>query len=227
MKVKHIEGRIIVKADKDGKNWHTFSNGQRIRLERDYDNLDRKYTAQVLGEVVSAEGVPEGAMILFHHNAIHPVNKIFNNTQLSGEEVASGAELYSFRENECYLWKMPGDKNWNPIKGFATGLRVYKPYHGTFEGILPEKIKEVLYITSGNLKGKVCHTLKAADLSIIFNNDEGVEETIIRLRHFEDEEMNPREEIVAVNAELTKKVKNGELYVGTSPNDCKKINEIL
>lgn len=225
MSVKHIEGRIIVKADIDGKNWHTFSDGKKIRLEREYENLDRKHTSQILGEVVSSEYIPKGAMILFHHNAIHPVNKIFNSTQLNGEELASGIDIYSFKENECYLWKMPGDKNWNPIKGFETALRVFKPYDGILDEVFPEKIKEVLYITSGKLKGKVCHCLKASDFSLIFNNDEGFEETIIRVRHFEGNDLNEREEIIAINLHLTKEVKKGNLYVGISNKDCKSIKK--
>lgn len=221
MELKHVEKRIIIKADKDGKNWHTFSDGKKIRLEREFDNLDKKHTSQVLGEVVSGEYVPTGAMILFHHNAIHPVNQIFNHAQLSGEEIASGVELFSFREDECYLWKMPEDKEWKPLRGFATALRVFTPYEGSFEGVLPEKVKEVLYITSGEFKGKVCHCLKASDMPIIFNNDNGVEDTIIRVRHFEGDVLHEREELIAVDLALTKKVKKGELYVGITPKDCK------
>lgn len=222
MNLKNVEGRIVVKADKDGKNWHTFSDGKKIRLERDYNNLDYKYTKQVLGEVVSADDVPTGAMLLFHHNCIHPVNQIFNHSKLSGEEITSGVEIFSFSTDECYLWKMPGDKEWKPLKGFATALRVFEPYLGVLQNIPHKKIENILYLTSGNLKGNVCHTLKACDMPIIFNNDEGVEETIIRCRHFEDEE-HEREEIVAINHDLTKKIENGSLYVGVTEKDCKPI----
>lgn len=222
MNLKNVEGRIVVKADKDGKNWHTFSDGKKIRLERDYNNLDYKYTKQVLGEVVSADNIPAGAMILFHHNCIHPVNQIFNHSKLSGEEVKSGVEIFSFSTDECYLWKMPGDKEWKPLKGFATALRVFEPYLGVLQNIPHKKIENILYLTSGNLKGNVCHTLKACDMPIIFNNDEGVEETIIRCRHFEDEE-HEREEIVVINHDLTKKIENGSLYVGVTEKDCKPI----
>lgn len=222
MNLKNVEGRIVVKADKDGKNWHTFSDGKKIRLERDYNNLDYKYTKQVLGEVVSADDVPTGAMLLFHHNCIHPVNQILNHSKLSGEEITSGVEIFSFSTDECYLWKMPGDKEWKPLKGFATALRVFEPYLGVLQNIPHKKIENILYLTSGNLKGNVCHTLKACDMPIIFNNDEGIEETIIRCRHFEDEE-HEREEIVAINHDLTKKIENGSLYVGVTEKDCKPI----
>lgn len=224
MNIKNVEGRIVVKADKEGKNWHTFSDGTKIRLEREYDNLDKKHTSQVLGEVVCGDNVPAGALILFHHNCIHPVNQIFNHTQLSGEEIASGIEVFSFREDECYLWKMPGDEKWNPIKGFETALRVFIPYTGGIKGVLPEKIKDVLYITSGEFEGNVCHTLKACDFPVIFNNEKGIEETIIRVRHFGNQD-NEREELIAVDNLLTDKVKNGDIYVGISQTNCKPINE--
>lgn len=222
--MKHVQGRILVKADKDGKNWHTFSNGQRIRLEREYDNLDRKHTSQVLGEVISGEDVPTGAMILFHHNAMHAVNQIFNHSSLNGEELASGVQIYSIPETECYLWKMSGEKDWKPLKGFAIALRVFEPYSGSLEGILPKKINNVLYIKSGELKGKVCRTLKACDMPIIFNNEAGVEETIIRLRHFEGDELNEREEVIAIDNTLTRSVKSGKLLVGINENNCDKIS---
>lgn len=225
--MKHVQKRIVVKADKDGKNWHTFSDGTKIRLEREYDNLDRKHTSQVLGEVISGEDVPAGAMILFHHNSMHPVNQIFNHSELNGEELASGIQVYSIPETECYLWKMPGEKKWKPLNGFATALRVFKPYDGFIEGVLPEKVNNVLYITSGELKGKVCHTLKASDLSLIFNNEQGVEETIVRVRHFEGEDLNEREEIIAIDNGLTKKVKSGKLLVGVDHSHCDLITSSL
>ena len=222
--MKHTQGRIVIKADKDGKNWHTFSDGKKIRLEREYDNLDKKYTSQVLGEVISGDGIPNGAMILFHHNAMHPVNQIYNHGQLSGEEIVSRFEVFSISESECYLWKMPGDEKWNPTKGFAIAYYVYKPYDGIIKNILPQKLNNILYIASGELKGKVCHCLHASGLPIIFNNEKGVEETIIRLRHFEGDDLNEREEVIAINHDLTKKVKKGELLIGTSSQNIKPIN---
>lgn len=222
--IKHIPDRIIVKADIEGKNWHRFTHGLKIRIERDYNNLDRKHTQQVLGEVVSAENIPSGAMILFHHNAIHPVNAINNYSQLSGDEIASGVRYFSFREDECYLWKEYGKKDWNPIKNFAIGLYLYKPYEGQMLGIEPTKIKNILYIASGGkYAGYVCNCLNGTGMPIIFVNEKGVEETIVRLRTFN--EPSEREEIIAINYELTELVKQGKIWVGTSKKDCKPLNK--
>jgi hypothetical protein len=79
-----------------------------------------------------------------------------------------------------------------------------------------------LYITSGNLTGKVVHTLKACDYEIIYMGTKGFEERIIRCRHFEDE-INEREEIIAIDRELTKRVSRGDLLIGISSFDAKSI----
>lgn len=221
--IKHVKGRVIVKADIEGKNWHTFADGTKIRVERQYDNLDRKHTEQVLGEVISAENIPAGAMVLFHHNCIHPVNQIYNHSKLSGDEIASGVRIFSFLENECFLWKMPGEENWKPNIGFAICEYVFEPYKGELLGIAPKKIKNVLYIASeGNYNGKICRCLNATGLPIIFLNEKGVEETIIRLRTFNEE--NDREEVIAIDNILTSRLNKGELYIGTNERDCKPLN---
>ena len=83
-----------------------------------------------------------------------------------------------------------------------------------------------MYITSGDLKGKVCHTLKASDYTVIFQNSKGQESRILRCRHWDDEE-NPREEVVAIDNELTKKVDSGKYYIGLTKSDAKPINDIV
>jgi len=99
---------------------------------------------------------------------------------------------------------------------------VFEPYKGPIVGIEPKQIKNVLYITSGELKGKVVHTLKACDYEVIFMGNNGYEERIIRCRHFENE-INEREEIIAIDPILTKKTLKSELLVGISPKDAKYI----
>jgi hypothetical protein len=148
-KISNTYGRVVCRVDLEQKNYHTFSSGETIRLERDFNNFDRKYTQQVLGEVVSADYIPEGSLLLFNHNSLHPVNEIFNHGILSGEDIASGVKIFSIPEAECYLWKAPGSSTWNPTKGFATGERVFRPYEGIIQNIEPKKIEDVLYVTSG------------------------------------------------------------------------------
>ena len=223
--IKHSEGRIVIKANKEQKNNYTFSNGTVIRLERKYNNLDYSYTQQTLAEVVSAEGVPEGALILFHFNALHDTYKINNHSKLSGEEIAQGIELYSLKEEECYLWKMPGEKEWQPMKNYDIALRAFKPYTGIVPGIEPALIKDTLYVLTGELRGKVVRTLKACDPEIKFRNESGVDETIIRFRPFGNEKEKREPEAIAIDDAATKLVKNGNYLIGLTPTDAKPINE--
>lgn len=223
MGLKHTQGRIIAKVNLEQKNNHTFADGTTIRLERQYNNFDRKHTEQVLGEVISAEDVPMGAFILFNHNSLHAVNQVFNHSNLSGEEAASEVKIFAIPEMECYLWKMPEEKTWHPIKPYETALRIFEPYTGVLEGIEPKKLKDTLFVTSGELKGKVVKTLKACDYCVIFRNEKGVEETIIRFRPFGDTLTNREEEAIAILNEETEKVLNGELLVGIEISDAKPI----
>ena len=176
-----------------------------------------------MGEVVDGAGIPHGAEVLIHHNAIHDVARINNYKPLSGEEVASTIKYFSIPETQCYLWRLKGSKMWSPMNGFATALRIFEPVETKFYGIAPTLIKNTLYITSGELRGNVVHTLKASDYEVIFRNEKGVEERVIRCRHFK--EPNEREEIISINNNLTNKVKNGEIYIGISVTDAKPLNQ--
>lgn len=213
--LKHTIGRVVISIDLEGKNSHTFSDGQKIYIGRQFNNLNRRETEPVNAYVVSAENIPQGSEILIHPNAIHDTNKIFGFN-----EDISDVKYYSIPEEQCYLWK--NNEDWQPLKNFATGLRIFIEYKGVLEGIEHTQIKNVLYITSGHLKGKVVHTLKACDYEVIFMGDRGVEERVIRLRHYENE-INEREEIVAIDDILTQEVKSGNLLIGISSSDAKSI----
>lgn len=239
MKLKAPKGRIIVTVDLESKNTHTFEDGTKIRLERQYDNFNMRYVRPVNATVVSAENVPEGAEILIHHNATHDTYKIFN-FQPPTKESSSDIKYFSVPLEECFLWRKDSF-TWNTMEGFVTALRIFEPYNGILHGVEPKLIKNRLYVTSGDLKGKVVQTVRAADYEIIFNNQKGIEERIIRVRHsgasyFIDKEgdlvkinmlgdgkQHEREEVLFVDLPTTKKIKNGEILVGISISDCKKI----
>lgn len=223
----HVKGRIIVKFDLDGKNTHTFSFGQKIRHEREYNNLNRRETKPVNAIVVNSEYVPIGSEILVHHNSCHPVNQIFNYLLLSSKESASTVKYFSVPEDECFFYREKNSSTWKPCNGWATALRVYEPIKTMLIGIEPKLVKNVLFVTSGGLKNKVCHVVKASDYEIIFLGIDGVEQRFIRLRNFNDKKIelkyknieflqqtNEREEIIAINNNLTKKVLKGELLIG-------------
>lgn len=223
MSLKHTKGRVVIEIDLEFKNSHKFSDGTVIRLERDYENFNKRETQPVNAIVISAEHIPVGSEILISHNALHEVNLINDYKKLSGKQQASGIRYYSLPETDCFAWRN-SQGELCPMKNFAFALRVFEPYKGVLQGIEPQLIKNVLYITTGEFSGNVCHVLKASDYEIVFQGQNGREERIVRCRHFEDD-YNEREEIVAVDHELTDKLNNGGILIGLTPTDCKNIFE--
>jgi len=222
MRLVAPKGRVIIKIDLDAKNFHSFSDGTKIRIERQYDNFNMRYVKPVNATVIHAHGIEEGSDVLIHHNSTHDTYRLFNY-QGPTEDASSEIKYYSIPEQECFFWRKPGGSTWNALSDFATALRVYKPYEGTFDGIDPTLVKNKLYITSGEHSGKVCQVVNAADYQVIFQGDDGTEQFLIRIRHYE-KEYNDREEIIAIDHELTKMVKTGDVLVGYTPTDAKKIN---
>lgn len=222
-KLVHVENRIVAKVWLKEKNHHTFSHGLTIRIERQYDNFNRRETEPIQGTIVSAENIPEGALVLFHHNVCDPVNEIMNSGQLSGDEIASQVKYYSIIERECYAWKMP-EGEWQPTKGFAFALRIFKPYIGTIQGIEPTLVKQALWMRTGQYKDLAVRTIKAADYEIIFREPEtGREARLIRCRPDGDEIERREEEVIAIDHKMTKQILNGEMFIGLSKSDCKPI----
>lgn len=223
MSLKHVEGKIVVRANLQSKNQHTFANGTTIRMERGWNNLNYRDKSCVNAWIVSAKGIPEGAEILVHHNALTETYLITNHGQLSGEEIGSSIRYYSLPEEQAFFWRIIGG-DWQPVGGYTPALRVFVPYIGIMHGIEPTKLKDTLYITAGPLKGNVVHTLKACDYAIIFQDSNNQESQLIRCRHYEYD--HEREEITAINHELTKKIKDGKLLVGIEKSDAKMLKEL-
>lgn len=217
--MKAPTGKVLLKVDIEQKNGYTFADGTSIVMPRDTENLDKRYTWQTMGECIDDENIPKGALILFHHNATHDVNVVFDSDLLTKQEQLAGFKVISIKEHECYLWKERGAEQWNPTKGFCTALRVFEPYKGIMVNIPPTIIKNCLFITSGEFKNKVARTLKACDYQITFRNENGVDQDIIRVRHFEDTDSD-REEITCIDNGLTKKVIDKELLIGINVNNC-------
>lgn len=223
MSLKTVSGKVIVRIDMQSKNQHTFSNGTTIRLERQFNNLNRRETEPTNGIVVSSEHIPEGSEILVHQNATNEANRIFNYQQSSD---IGDIRHYSIPEDHCFIWK-DKDGIWQPLPPYETALRVFKPYAGILSGIEPSKIKDTLYVTSGELKGKCVATLKACDFQIVFQGSNGKEDSIIRFRPFGDDKNQREPEAIAILTKETKKIKDGTLYVGLTPSDCKPLKEII
>lgn len=222
MNLKHVEGRVVIKVDEESKNSFRFEDGTTIRLERNWNNLNKRETAAVNAWVISGEGIPEGVEILIHHNAIHDSYRIFNYTPLSGEEIASNWKYYAIPQDMCYLYRE--GEEWQPLPGFATALRVFVPYGGIIEGVPPKKLKNVLYITKGDYEGNVVHTLVACDYEIVCQGANGREQRVIRCLPNGDEKTGKEPEVIVVDHTLTERLKRGELYVGLTETDAKPLN---
>ena len=223
MKLKAPSNRVIIKVDLESKNSHTFKDGTKIKLERVYDNFNMRYVKPVNAEVVDAKDIPAGAEILIHHNATHDTYKIFNY-QRPTAEASSDIQYFSIPIEECFMWREEKGSIWNALNNFVTALRIFKPYKGMLEGIEPELMNNKLYITSGELKGRAVNTVISSDYEIIYQNDDGTEGRIIRLRYYPDG--NDRNEIIAINDYMTELVENGDLLVGYNKSDAKQLKEL-
>ena len=223
MKLEAPSNRVIIKVDLESKNSHTFKDGTKIKLERVYDNFNMRYVKPVNAEVVDAKDIPTGAEILIHHNATHDTYKIFNY-QRPTTEASSDIQYFSIPIEECFMWREGKGSIWNALNNFVTALRIFKPYKGMLQGIEPEVMNNKLYITSGELKGRAVNTVISSDYEIIYQNDDGTEGRIIRLRYYPDG--NDRNEIIAVNDYMTELVENGDLLVGYGKSDAKQLKEV-
>lgn len=221
MKLVAPANRVIIKVDLESKNSHTFKDGTKIKLERVYDNFNMRYVKPVNAEVVSAKDIPEGSEILIHHNATHDTYKIFNYLRPT-TEASSSMQYFSIPIEECFMWRSEKGSTWNPLNNFITGLRIFEPYTGFLEGIDATLIKNKIYVTSGDLEGNVVGTVISSDYEIIYQDDDGTEGRIIRLRYYP--EGNDRNEVISIEHEMTNKVIRGELLVGYSISDAKKLN---
>ncbi len=212
--LKCTSGRIIVSIDINYKNNFSFDDGTTLRLDRDRNNFDRKYTQPVNAIVVDSEYIPKGAELLCHHNCTHETYHITDITTTNGEDIASDIKYYSLPENQCYAYRI-GNGEWLPLKGFCFSLRIYKPYTGILSNILPTPIKQKLFITTGEFKNKVAMVKIASDYQITYQDLNGKENSIIRTRHYENES-NEREQIIAIDNRATEKVLSGEYLIGLS-----------
>lgn len=217
--LKHAEGKIVISIDIESKNWHTFSNGQKIRRERQFNELNRRVSEPVNAVVISGNNIPSGTQILIHPNVVHDSNRIFNYCQLSGIETASDIKYYSAPQEMCFAYLE--NNEWKPLPPFEFGLRVYKPYTGILQGIEPTEIKNVLWVTTGILKDNAVMTVVASDYEIIFQGIEGREDRLIRFRPDGDPKTQREPEAIAILNDTTEKILNGEYLIGLSSSDAK------
>jgi len=214
-------GRIVISVPTTKKQSHRFSDGTTIYLARGENNFNLREWHPVNGIVIASNQVPIGTEILFQYNAIQDTFRVYNYKSLSGSDIASDIHYYSIPEEMGYAYLDRSE--WKPLKGYVFGLRVFRPYKGILTGIEPTKIKDTLYITTGDLKGLVVRTLKASDYQIVFQDTNGQEGNIICVQHYEDE--NDKELVIMIDHDLTEGVQKGDIHVGLTKSDAKPIFE--
>lgn len=224
VELKAPEGKVIVRVDLQSKNYHTFSDGTKIRLERQFDNMNKRETEPVNAIVIDAENIPVGSEVLIHPNATGETNKIHDYAKLSGELTSSDISYYSIPEDMCFIFRY--NNEWKPVFPYEKALRVFESYKGKIIGIEPRKIKDVLYVLSGDFKGNIVHCVNAAAYEVIFQDTNGQEGRLIRFRPNGDEKNKREPEAIAIRNDMNKKLKKGELLIGLSPNDAKPLNEL-
>lgn len=202
--MQHTKGNVVIKIDLTQKEKYRFLNGTEIIIPRGFDynlRLDNPNVAEVL----SAENIPTGSLVLIHHNACQDSYKAFELDNIFS--IPLDMVFLYFHENK-----------WIPNKNFVISGRIFQPYKGLLLGIENELVKNRMYIYAGEHAGNVCVTTKNCDYEIVFFIN-GRENRVIRTRV---------REILGIDEELTAKVKNGEYNVGinsqsSKPLTCQKV----
>jgi hypothetical protein len=221
----HVQGRIVCKLDSDYKNFYKFQSGLVIRRERKYNEFNRRITQPVNCVVISGDGIPKNAEILVEHNALHETNRINDYKNSFELEDSDRIRYYSISTAECFAWRID-DGPWTPIESFEFALRLFVPYKGPLVGVEPKQVKDTLYVTSGEFKGKVVRTLKGCDYEIIYSEKLGVEGNLICFRPNGDGK-NLEPEAIAILGAETKQVMKGELLIGYEIKNAKLLNEFI
>lgn len=217
--LKYIDGRIIVKVNREGKNYHTFESGQTIRRERVFNNLNFRETTPVNAIVISAENIPTDVEILVDYHSVHDSNKILNYKNKSPY-----INYYSIKKEDCYLWRDENNE-WQPIPPYDLALRVFKKYDGILSWMKPEKIENVLYVTTGEFKNKIVHTLLGCDYQCVFQDANGREGNRIRFLPYGEPRLNKEPEAIAIRNDLMEELEDGKLLIGYTIQDCKTLKE--
>lgn len=198
--MKATQGNVLIKIDLEQKKKYKFSNGAEIFISRGHEynlRLDNPNVA----EVIDAENIPTGALVLIHHNSIQDSFKVFEEEN-----------IFSVPNDMVFLYYY--DNEWLPNTGFVIAERIFKPYKGVLIGIESELVKNRMWIVKGLYAGACAITLKNCDYEIVYFLD-GKEHSIIRTR---------TREIIGEDVLLGEQIKNNIYLVGINPQDAKTLN---
>jgi hypothetical protein len=215
--LRFVEGKVIIKIDINSKDSWTFTNGQKIEYKRRFNNFNKRQTEPVNAFVISGEGMKAGSEILIHQNAIHDSARIFDY-----KDSNPNIQYYSIQEEMCFAWYDEDEKQWKPLPPYDFALRIFKPYDGIITGIEPELVKNMLWVTTGELKNIAVITIIAVDFEVIFMDRNGREGNLIRFRPFGDGKTKREAEAIGQHNGVTEDIINGKLLVGYTIKDAKR-----
>jgi hypothetical protein len=212
--IKGMNNRIIVSVDMEYKNHFKLTDDVNLKLMRDIEQFDGRIKSPVNAIVISGEGLEAGWEILIGHNCAHPTHQIHNH----GLDIPVDTKIYSLSVEQCFIYRENKEAKWKPCKGFLIVERIFKPYTGILLGIPPTEIKNALFVTSGNFLHQVLLTGLYCDYTIVFQEANGRESHITRMRDAHEE----RDEALAISHSLTDLVLSGELLIGETAETAKK-----
>lgn len=214
MNIKAGYKRILCTVDTDLKNHYQLTEDINIVLERDVEEYNNRVKMPVNGIVVDGEGFDGGEEVLINHNSAHPVNQLFDHNL----NLPPHVQLYSIPAEEVYIYRKSKDDKWLPTRSYLIVDRIWEQYKGILVGIPPKVITNKLFVLEGEPKHKVVATAKWCDYTIIFQEANGREAHLTRMKAPDEYQ----DEVLAIEDGLTEKVLNGDLLIGETAEKARK-----
>lgn len=215
--MKPSKNRLLITINSELKNTYNLTDGVTIVLLRDEMQFDGRIKNAVQGYIYGTT-----TEVLLDHNSHHRVNEVLDHDILLPEHTG----LYSILKSEIYAYRQDDNNDWLPHTweddngehGFLLVERVWESYNGLLVGLGPKVMKNRLFVSEGRYKHKVLITENHCDYTIVYQERNGREASLTRMR---DNEF----EIVGVDDELTGKVLSGKLLIGETGTTAKEFNE--
>lgn len=211
------KNRLLITINSELKNSYNLTDGVTIVLLRDEMQFDCRIKNAVQGFIYGTT-----TEVLIDHNSHHRINEVLDHDILLPEHTG----IYSISNYEIYAYRHEDSEGWLPHTwedddgehGFLLVERIWEPYNGILVGIGPKMIKNRLFVTEGNYKHNVLITENHCDYTIVYQERNGREASLTRMR---DNEF----EVVGIDEELTMKVHSGVLLIGETQNKAKKFED--
>lgn len=228
MKVKSINGKILIKMNIKQKEKFALTEDINIAIEKGY-NFNLREDRASFGYILDGNKMTKGSACLVHHLSIEPTYEVpFLQYFLSDEDIKKGFKVYNIPVDMCFCYR-EGHSEWQPCENFLITQRIFKKTAEVKGGLilpdninLPERVKGKMYVVKGfdtesgvDLSGLVCITTENCDYQIIWHEEDNKEYSLIRTRN---------REIMAIDYDTTNLVNENKLYLGLTDRDCKTLS---